>query len=448
MMKNFNIKDISKLLKDNTTPLSPIDSISPLYTDSNTNIRSSINILKDNDIISADNISIKSEKSSDNISTILNNINRTESPDNNKKTPLIRINSFSNENKNSITTPILKYNKPDFSNINNKKASILDNKEFIPNLNIPSSSSPLINNTIPFSRTNSNEYVEKYNIDEDDEEYDKKDPLIRKILKDKEKLNKNLFILSVKYDRICYKYNTISLTIMILSTISTFIEAARLTMTEYLRNNQNALIINVDIFTLSINILMLVLGTVITILSSIVRFKNYRETMEKLKNYQNIIVKYKILYDKQIDIIKTFKSNNKELDDETFKELNNKLREYNKEVNENINLIEDIRNDDKVKLQQFKHIFDIKLDKMKQERNLELLKNKNNAEIKKNILNDKKELEMMKIKNKKNKNNSKYDEFKYKNIDNNDYDFDNSRRQSKKEGTVVTMANFDIVSTI
>jgi len=78
----------------------------------------------------------------------------------------------------------------------------------------------------------------------------KKIRLLERYLKYKEKLNKNLFILSVKYDRICYKYNTISLTIMILSTISTFIEATRLTMTEYLRNNENTLIIDVDIFTL------------------------------------------------------------------------------------------------------------------------------------------------------------------------------------------------------
>jgi len=436
-MKSFNIKDISKLLEN--TPTSNL----------------SINILNEEDTISGTSFSLKSEKSeksSDNISTMLNNINTPQSPD---KKGFHRINSFSNESKNPITTPILKYNKPDYAIMTTKRASILDNNQYKnPVLDIPNitSSSPLLNNnnnTNPFSRTASNEYNEynvKYNIDDDDEEYDKKDPLIRKIFKYKEKLDKNLFILSVKYDRICYKYNTISLTIMILSTISTFIEAARLTLTEYLRNNENTLSIDTDIFTLSINILMLVLGTVITILSSIVRFKNYRETMEKLKNYQNIIVKYKILYDKQIDIIKIFKCNNRELDDETFKELNNKLREYNKEVNENINLVEDIRNDDKVKLQQFKHTFDIKLEKMKQQRNIELLKNKNNAEIKKSMLNDEKELEMIKLKVIKNKNNLKYE--KYNIFNDKDNGIDISRRPNKKEGTVVTMSNFDIVSTV
>lgn len=425
-MKKLNIKDISKLLENTTT----------------SNI--SINIEKDDDNTSANSISlnsIKSEKSSDNISILLNNVNRVETPDNKKYT-------FYNENKTPMTNPIIRYNKSDYSNIN-KRTSISENNLYKPsisdtnNLNTSTPSSPIINNNInSFSRTNSNDLNIKYNIDEDEEENDKKDPLIKKILKYKEKLDKNLFILSVKYDRICYKYNTISLTIMILSTISTFIEAARLTLTEYLRNNENTLIIDTDIFTLSINILMLVLGTVITILSSIVRFKNYREIMEKLKNYQNIIVKYKILYDKQIDIIKNFKSNNKELDDETFKELNNKLKEYNKEVNENINLVEDIRNDDKVKLQQFKHIFDIKLEKMKQQRNIKLLKDKNDAEIKMNILNNKKEFEIIKLKNKKK---LKYE--KFSNNYNNEYENTN-KKAYKKEGTIVTMSNFDIVSTI
>lgn len=414
MMKNFNIKDISKLLENTST----------------SNI--SINLFKTDDNISGNSNSTTSENSvntdlsNDNMSLILNNINRQET----------------SNNKNPIITPILKYNKPDFSNFPiSKKSLIIEDSISIPNTN--NINSPILsNNTNSFSRTNSNENNIKYNIDEDDEEFDKKDPLIRKILKYKEKLDKNLFILSVKYDRICYKYNTISLTIMILSTISTFIEATRLTMTEYLRNNKNTLIIDVDIFTLSINILMLVMGTVITILSSIVRFKNYREIMEKLKNYQNIIVKYKILYDKQIDIIKNFKYNNRELDDDSFNELNNKLKEYNKEVNENINLIEDIRNDDKIKLQQFKHTFDIQLDKMKQERNIKLLINKNDSDIKKIILNNKKELELMRINNKKNKKS-----FKYTNIDNSDYEND-SKKTSKPDGSIVTMANFDIVSTV
>jgi len=426
-MKNFNIKNISKLLENTHTS----------------------NISDKEDTISGNSFSIKSEKSNDNMS-IINNTNIPQIPKNNKKQENYTINTFSNENKIPITTPILKYNKPEFINTSmiNKKTSISDNNQYKnPDLNTPSITIPssplLINNNNSFSRTTSNEYNLKYNVEEDDDEYDKKDPLIRKIFKYKEKLDKNLFILSVKYDRICYKYNTISLTIMILSTISTFIEAARLTLTEYLRNNENNLIIDTDVFTLSINILMLVLGTVITILSSIVRFKNYREIMEKLKNYQNIIVKYKILYDKQIDIIKMFKSNNREIDDETFKELTNKLKEYNKEVNENVNLIEDIRNDDKVKLQQFKHSFDIKLEKMKQKRNIELLKNKNNAEIKKNILNNEKELELIKLKVLKNKNNSKYEKYNLYNDTDND-----SKKNNKKEGTIVTMSNFDIVSNV
>jgi len=88
----------------------------------------------------------------------------------------------------------------------------------------------------------------------------KKDDIIKRIEKHKEDLKKKDFIISVKYDNICYKYNTISLTIMILSTVSTFVEAIRLTLTEYMRSMKETLIIDVDSFTLSINIFMLILG--------------------------------------------------------------------------------------------------------------------------------------------------------------------------------------------
>ena len=155
--------------------------------------------------------------------------------------------------------------------------------------------------------------------------------LIKQIETYKKKLTKDFFIISVKYDKICYKYNAISLTIMILSTVSTFIEAVRLTLTEYMKSNKESLLIDVDVFTLTINVFMLLLGTVITILSSIVRFKNYREIMEKLKNIQNMIIKYIILYNKQIDLIQCYNMKDT-MDDNTFKEFSEKIKEYNKEI--------------------------------------------------------------------------------------------------------------------
>jgi hypothetical protein len=440
-MNNFNIKNYDNLLTNNSPK-----------------ILSTSNLLLNNDIID-DTISNKansvksSNSDSSKMSELLKDIKRTESEDFTVNTlninkPTIKIDT--NENKPSyiLPSPIIKYNKQP----NNKRAYISDN--IFPNDKITlEASSPILET---FERVSSFENIDKKFINDDNnfiDENDKQDALINKINMAKGKLEKTLFMLGVKYDKICYKYNTISLTIMILSTISTFIEAVRLTMTEYIKNNKENLNIDIDAFTLSINIFMLVLGTVITILSSIVRFKNYRETMEKLKNYQNTIVKYKILYDKQIDIIKTFKLNNKELDDETFKELNIKLKDYNKEVNENINLLEDIRNDDIIKLQQFKHIFDIKIEKMKQRKNLKILENKNKTAIKEKILNDKKEVALLKIINDKKKkvNSIIYDN----NIDINKYynkiDFSetNSKKTSKSQkNSIITMEDFDIVSTV
>lgn len=234
---------------------------------------------------------------------------------------------------------------------------------------------------------------------DDNKFINKKDDIIKRIEKHKDDLKKKDFIISVKYDNICYKYNTISLTIMILSTVSTFVEAIRLTLTEYMRNiRRESLTIDVDTFTLAINIFMLILGTVITILSSIVRFKNYREIMEKLKNYQNTITKYRSLYNKQIDLIELYTLNNKKLDDERYEELIQKIKDYNKEINENINILEDIKNIDKIKLQKYKYDIDIKLEKMKMDKDIKLLKNNNLIEIKTIRLNNEKENMLNKMK--------------------------------------------------
>lgn len=235
------------------------------------------------------------------------------------------------------------------------------------------------------------------------EEKPKYQLLIDQIETYKKKLTKDYFIISVKYDKICYKYNAISLTIMILSTVSTFIEAVRLTLTEYMKSNRDSMIVDVDVFTLTINVFMLLLGTVITILSSIVRFKNYREIMEKLKNIQNMILKYVIIYNKQIDLIQSYNLKG-DMDADTFNIFQEKIKEYNKEINDNINILEDIRNDDVIKLEQYQHKFDIKLEEMKKLRELELLKLNNRKDIQMAILNNLKDVELFKLENKKNKN--------------------------------------------
>lgn len=228
------------------------------------------------------------------------------------------------------------------------------------------------------------------------------DILINQIEEYKKQLNKNYFVISVKYDRICYKYNAISLAIMILSALSTFVEALRLTLTEYMKNNIDTILIDIGTFTLTINVLMLITGTVVTILSSIIRFKNYREIMEKLKNIQNMIVKYIMLYNKQIDLIHTY-SIKDNMDDDVYADFSAKIKEYNKEINDNINIMEDIRNNDMIKLQKYKHSFDIQLEKMQTEKELKLIELKNKKDIEMALLNNLKDVELFKLDNHKNK---------------------------------------------
>jgi hypothetical protein len=224
------------------------------------------------------------------------------------------------------------------------------------------------------------------------------DKLINQIEDYKKKLNKDFFVISLKYDRISYKYNAISLAIMILSTLSTFIEALRLTLTEYLKNNVDKALLNIESFTLSINILMLLIGSIITILSTIIRFKNYREIMEKLKNIQNMITKYILIYNKQIELINAYNVLGK-MDEDTFKTFRDKIKEYNKEINDNINILEDIRNEDIIKLQRCKNKFDIQLEQMQKERDIELMKLDNKKVIDTAILNNMKNIELVRINN-------------------------------------------------
>lgn len=223
-----------------------------------------------------------------------------------------------------------------------------------------------------------------------DANYDKKN--IRKnelmdiIVKSRKRINDNLFLISAKYDNIYYKYNAISISIMIISTISTLIEAIRLTMIEYIK--ENAILINIDTFTLIMNTYLLAAGTTISILSSLVRFKNYREIMEKLKNIQNIYIKHKLNYEKQErDMILYFDSNN-ELDNEKYQNFKNILTEYNKEIKE-INFFEDIRTNQIIKLNKIKALYDIQLKDIIKEKELKSLEIDKKYELKEiSIIND------------------------------------------------------------
>lgn len=203
----------------------------------------------------------------------------------------------------------------------------------------------------------------------------RKDKLYKTIKENKKKITTSLYIISAKYDLIYFRYNRISLLILIISTVTTFIEAIRLTLINYENDNKDtsiSLIIPPATISLIINMISLVLGTLLTILSSIVKFRNYRENMEKLKNIHDTLFNYKILYNKQKDIIDFFTISNG-LTIELFDKLVENVEIINKEIKD-INIFENIRIKDIIKFNRIKVKHDIELKKLTNKRELEFLK--------------------------------------------------------------------------
>ena len=102
------------------------------------------------------------------------------------------------------------------------------------------------------------------------------------------------------------------------------------------------------------------MGTFMTVIASIIRFQNYREKMEKLKEMQDKFIHIKALYNRELAILKLTKNEEKSLIDE----VQEKLSDYNKIVDE-VNIISEITNDEMIsfskKISNFKvSIADIK----------------------------------------------------------------------------------------
>lgn len=213
------------------------------------------------------------------------------------------------------------------------------------------------------------------------------DQLIEMIKYNKKKIINSLYIISSKYDLIYFRFNKISLSILIISTIITFVEAIRLTIVNYDTQFEGSRIsqyISHETISLIINIISLSLSTILTILSSIVKFKNYKENMDKLKHIHDTLFNYKNLYDKQKELIKFFKMNNS-LTDELYEKLRDTVEEYNRDIKE-ISIFENIRNQDIIKFNKIKVDHDIKLQQLATKREIELLKLTMNSRKKKEAI--------------------------------------------------------------
>jgi len=214
------------------------------------------------------------------------------------------------------------------------------------------------NNTINNHYVN-NEIENKYNdLINNENNIVKINKLLHKIEVSKNDVSSRLFIVSEAYDKYLYEYYIISLIILILSSIITFIEAFRLTILELNENKKELNYVN-----LTLNIFSLISGTIITILTSITRFKNYRETLEGLKESQAKLVLYKNKYIKQKNII-YFNHIKDIINEKDIIIISNKISKYEKGI-KSINYFQFIRNKDIITYNKNKAKFDLSIFKIK-----------------------------------------------------------------------------------
>lgn len=214
------------------------------------------------------------------------------------------------------------------------------------------------NNVIKNNYVN-NQIENKYNsIINNQNNIVKINQLLHKIEVSKNDISSRLFIVSEAYDKYLYEYYTISLIILILSSIITFIEAFRLTILQ-LNENKKGL----NYVSLTLNIFSLISGTIITVLTSITRFKNYREVLEGLKESQAKLVLYKNKYIKQKNII-YFHHINDIINDKEIIYISDKISQYEKEI-KSINYFQFIRNKDIITYNKNKAKFDLSIFKIK-----------------------------------------------------------------------------------
>lgn len=186
------------------------------------------------------------------------------------------------------------------------------------------------------------------------------DELLSRIIDSKNEASTRLFMVTEAYDKYNKEYYIISLTILILSSIITFIEAVRLSIIDTKNTN---IILNSDTINFTLHILLLVNGTIITILSSIIRFKNYREFLEGLKDAQLQLVKYKNKYMRQYYIIK-YNYVNKIIQEQDITKISDKISLYDRAV-KSINYFQFIKNTDIIKYNKTKAKFDVSIFEIK-----------------------------------------------------------------------------------
>jgi len=172
------------------------------------------------------------------------------------------------------------------------------------------------------------------------------------IIKKTDKISDKLQYVSLKFDIVKNKFNSYSLTILVVSAMITLSDAVKLLIIQFIGKNN----LNTDPNTIDfvLNILSLMMGTYMTVIASIIRFQNYREKMEKLKEMQDKLIHVKALYNRELAVLRLNKNEEKTL----VEDVQDKLSEYDSIVDE-VNIISEITNKEMIVFS--KKISDFKL---------------------------------------------------------------------------------------
>ena len=161
------------------------------------------------------------------------------------------------------------------------------------------------------------------------------------IIKKTDKISDKLQYVSLKFDIVKNKFNSYSLTILVVSAMITLSDAVKLLIIQFVGKNN----LNTDPNTIDfvLNILSLMMGTYMTVIASIIRFQNYREKMEKLNEMQDKLIHVKALYNRELAVLRLNKNEEKTL----VEDVQDKLSEYDSIVDE-VNIISEITNEEMI----------------------------------------------------------------------------------------------------
>jgi len=218
---------------------------------------------------------------------------------------------------------------------------------------------------------------------EHNQQYESVIGLLNNITNEKEKVNDKIFIITAAYDKIYKKYNSISLVVLVLSSIATLLEALRLSIVDYIAKQQPT--VSIETISFIMNLVILFIGTIITISSSIIRFRNYREILEQLKDSQAILISYRDKYNKKYQKVLNLLALDV-LEEEEIQTITEKINEYDDAI-KSVNVLQYLRNDEIIKFNRYKAFFEFEMRKIDIDKQVAINKYENSSGIK-NILKD------------------------------------------------------------